>query len=83
MKESPRIKSGTRKDDGRKCLLGNAKLILCGMKKSKDSLLRKIARDAEREAIRLAIATHGNRVRAAQSLGITTQTLRQKMGSGK
>jgi DNA-binding NtrC family response regulator len=48
-------------------------------KHSADSILRRVARDAEREAIQQAIASHGTRVAAAKALGITTQTLRQKL----
>ncbi len=47
---------------------------------SKDSPLRRIALAAERHAIREAISAHGSRVNAARVLGITTQTLRQKLG---
>lgn len=49
------------------------------IKLSADSPLRRIARAAERDAIREAIAAHGSRVNAAAVLGISTQTLRQKL----
>jgi DNA-binding NtrC family response regulator len=47
----------------------------------KKSLLWRIARDAERDAIERAIAEYGSRVRAAASLGISTMTLRTKLAT--
>ena len=50
------------------------------IKLSADSPLRRIERKAAQDAIREAIAAHGSRVNAAAALGISTQTLRQKLG---
>jgi len=49
------------------------------MAKRQQSLLKRIALTAEKKAITDAIAQYGSRVMAAASLGITTQTLRQKL----
>lgn len=47
----------------------------------KKSILKSIAHEAEKAAIRTAIAKHGSRKAAADALGITRQTLRVKLAT--
>lgn len=51
------------------------------MNQPKTQKLKPRIREQERAIIREAIARHGSRIAAAAALGITTQTLRQKLAS--
>lgn len=51
------------------------------MNQPKTQKLKPRIREQERAMIREAIARYGSRIAAAAALGITTQTLRQKLAS--